>query len=45
MANFIVVDDHPMARMAVTFLLAKEGHTLIAETDDGREALELVDQH
>ncbi|PPC68697.1 DNA-binding response regulator [Pantoea sp. ICBG 985] len=45
MANFIVVDDHPMARMAVTFLLEKEGHTLIAETDDGREALELVDQH
>lgn len=45
MANFIVVDDHPMARMAVTFLLEKEGHSLIAETDDGREALELVDQH
>ncbi|MBK4786074.1 MAG: response regulator [Pantoea sp. Pent] len=45
MANFIVVDDHPMARMAVTFLLEKEVHSLIAETDDGREALELVDQH
>ena len=45
MAKFIVVDDHPMARMAVTFLLEKEGHTLISETDDGREALQLVEQH
>ncbi|QZY95082.1 response regulator [Pantoea dispersa] len=45
MAKFIVVDDHPMARMAVSFLLEKEGHSMVAETDDGYEALQLIDQH
>lgn len=43
MANVIIVDDHPIARMAIRFLIEKEGHTIVAESGDGNEALALVD--
>lgn len=45
MSSVIVVDDHPVVRMGITYLLQKEGHTIVAETGDGLEALELVDKH
>jgi len=42
MAAFIVVDDHPLARIALRLLLEKAGHTVVAETDRGEEVTQLV---
>ncbi len=39
MAQVVVVDDHPIARMAVRYLLEQNGHTVLAESADGREAV------
>lgn len=38
MATVFIVDDHPMARLAIHMLLEKEGHTIIGESGDGLEA-------
>jgi len=45
MAKFIVVDDHPLARLAIRLLLEKEGHTVVAETDEGENIAGLVRKH
>ncbi|HBT4792455.1 TPA: response regulator [Klebsiella quasipneumoniae subsp. similipneumoniae] len=45
MSTVLIVDDHPIVRMAIRFLVEKEGHCVIAETGDGAEALELVNLH
>lgn len=45
MAAFIVVDDHPLARLAIRMLLEKEGHLVVAETDNGSEVVALVRNH
>lgn len=45
MSKVIVVDDHPVVRMGIIYLLEKEGFTIVAETGDGLETLELVDAH
>ncbi|MBD8453646.1 acid-sensing system DNA-binding response regulator EvgA [Serratia rubidaea] len=45
MASVIIVDDHPLARMAIKFVIENEGHTLLAETGDGTETLTLVDKY
>lgn len=42
MATFIVVDDHPLARIALRLLLEKAGHTVVAETDRGEDVTHLV---
>ncbi len=42
MRNALIVDDHPVARMAVRMLLEKEGMTVIAEAGDGLEAMSLI---
>ncbi|OIX90535.1 response regulator [Pantoea sp. Ae16] len=42
MAAFIVVDDHPLARIALRLLLEQAGHTVVAETDRGEDATHLV---
>ena len=44
MAQVVVVDDHPIARMAVRYLLEQDGHTVLAESADGREAVTLINQ-
>ncbi|TQC70186.1 response regulator [Pantoea dispersa] len=44
MAQVVVVDDHPIARMAVRYLLEQNGHTVLAESADGREAVTLIQQ-
>ncbi|MFL1552005.1 response regulator transcription factor [Pseudomonas sp. D47] len=38
----IVVDDHPSVRLAVSALLRDEGYTIVAESDNGEDVLELV---
>ncbi|NIF47411.1 response regulator [Enterobacter sp. Ap-1006] len=42
MKNVLIVDDHPVARLAVRMVLEKENLTVIAETDDGLQAIQLV---
>jgi two-component system response regulator EvgA len=42
MSTVLVVDDHPTTRMAVKILLEREGHKVIAETDNGIEAIRLA---
>ena len=39
MSNIFIVDDHPVARLAVRMLLTKDGNTVIGEADDGMQAL------
>ncbi len=42
MANILIIDDHPVARLAVRMLLEKDGHTIVAEAGEGYEALRLI---
>lgn len=42
MGNIVIVDDHPLIRLAVRMLLEKEGHTIMAEIDNGSDALDIV---
>ncbi|WP_445177504.1 response regulator [Pseudomonas sp. McL0111] len=41
--RILIVDDHPAVRMAVQLLLASEGFYVVAETDNGVDALELIE--
>lgn len=42
MKNVLIVDDHPVARLAIKMLLEKEGLAIVGETDDGLEAILLT---
>lgn len=42
MSKVLLVDDHPVARLAVRMLLEKEGHEIVAETDNGLDAVRLT---
>lgn len=42
--NSVVIDDHPLARMAIRNLLEKEGITIVGEAGDGAQALVVVEQ-
>lgn len=44
MENVLIVDDHPVARMAVKMLLEKAGMVVSGETDDGQKAIQLAKQ-
>lgn len=44
MSNVLIVDDHPVARIAVRMLLESAHFTVVGETDDGQKALSLVNQ-
>jgi two-component system response regulator EvgA len=39
----LIVDDHPAVRMTIKLLLASEGFDVVAETDNGADALALVE--
>ncbi|MNZ56129.1 Virulence factors putative positive transcription regulator BvgA [compost metagenome] len=39
MSRILIVDDHPVVCMAVTAMLAKEGHTIVGTADNGVDAL------
>jgi len=43
--NAVIIDDHPLARMAIRNLLESDGITVVAEADDGAEALMAVARH
>src|SRR5476649_281305 len=42
--RILIVDDHPAISMAIKLLLASEGFDVIAETDNGADALKLVEE-
>ncbi|PTQ68509.1 response regulator transcription factor [Pseudomonas sp. GV071] len=42
MGKVLIVDDHPVIRLAVKLLLEREGHTLVGETDNGVDALSII---
>jgi two-component system response regulator EvgA len=44
MKNVLIVDDHPVARLAVRMLLEKVEWVVVGETDDGQEAIQLTKQ-
>lgn len=41
----IIVEDHPIVRQGVRTLLEHQGCQVVAETEDGLEALQLVEHH
>lgn len=42
MGNIIIVDDHPLMRMAVRIMLESEGHTIMEEVDNGVDAVDVI---
>jgi len=45
MSSVIIIDDHPIVRMAIRVLLENEGHIVVADTGDGKLAIELIEKH
>lgn len=45
MGTIVIVDDHPLIRIAVRVLLETKGHTVVAEASNGVEAIQLVRTH
>ncbi|MEB5213121.1 response regulator transcription factor [Pseudomonas aeruginosa] len=41
MSRILIVDDHPMIRMAMKMLLEAEGHQIVGDTDNGVDAISL----
>jgi two-component system response regulator EvgA len=41
--RILIVDDHPAVRMAVRLVLASEGFDIVAEADNGADALRLIE--
>ncbi|QEY71711.1 ATP-binding protein [Pseudomonas denitrificans (nom. rej.)] len=42
MSTVMIVDEHPIARHALRLLIEAEGHTVVAESGNGTEALDLA---
>lgn len=42
MGNIVIVDDHPLMRMAVRVMLEQEGYSIVAEVDNGVDAVEII---
>lgn len=45
MNKVLIVDDHPVIRLAVRMLMERHGYEVVAETDNGVAALQLTRQH
>ncbi len=45
MGTVVIVDDHPLIRVAVRSLLENKGHTIMAEAGNGVDAIQLVRTH
>lgn len=41
----VIVDDHPVVRIAVRYLLEGEGYTIVGEAENGADALTLIHEH
>ncbi|WP_251701861.1 response regulator transcription factor [Metapseudomonas boanensis] len=44
-SKIVIVDDHPVIRLAVRLLLNREGYDVVAETDNGVDAIALAREH
>lgn len=42
MGSVLIVDDHPVIRLAIRILLEHEGYRIFGETDNGVDALQMV---
>lgn len=42
MGNIVIIDDHPLMRMAVRVMLEGAGHTILEEVDNGVDAIEVI---
>jgi two-component system response regulator EvgA len=45
MNKVLIVDDHPVVRLAVRLLMERHGYEVVAETDNGVDALQLGREH
>jgi two-component system response regulator EvgA len=45
MNRVLIVDDHPVIRLAVRMLLERRGFEVVAETDNGMDGLKLALEH
>jgi two-component system, NarL family, response regulator EvgA len=45
MFKALVVDDHPFIRSSVKMLLKQEGFEVVAEADNGADAVQLAREH
>ncbi|SDY97707.1 response regulator transcription factor [Pseudomonas sp. NFIX28] len=45
MGSIIIVDDHPLIRLATRTVLEPHGHHIVAEADNGADAVQLVRKH
>jgi two-component system response regulator EvgA len=45
MNKVLIVDDHPVVRLAVRMLMERHGYQVVAETDNGVDALQLAREH
>lgn len=45
MNKVLIVDDHPVIRLAVRMLMERHGYEVVAETDNGVDALQLIHEH
>lgn len=45
MSKVLIVDDHPVIRLAVRMLMERHGYEVVAETDNGVDALQLTREH
>jgi len=42
MSTAFIVDDHPVIRLAVRFILEKQGYTVIGECNNGVDAMQMI---
>ncbi|XOQ68883.1 MAG: Response regulator receiver domain-containing protein [Pseudomonas helleri] len=45
MNKVLIVDDHPVIRLAVRMLMERHGYEVIAETDNGVDALQMAREY
>ncbi len=45
MNKVLIVDDHPVIRLAVRMLMERHGYEVVAETNNGVDALQLAREH
>lgn len=41
----LIADDHPLIRSAMKLLLESDGHEVVAEADNGADAVQLARKH
>lgn len=45
MSTILIVDDHPVIRMALRAALEKHGHQVVAESDNGVDCIQMCREH